>query len=40
MVRAAPRRPDPIEGGSVRALFDLRLMPLASGVDAAFVALW
>ena len=29
-----------IEGGSVRALFEQRLMPLASGVDAAFVSLW
>jgi hypothetical protein len=24
----------------VRALFEQRLLPLASGVDAAFVALW
>ncbi len=40
MARPAPRRPDPIEGGSVRALFEQRLLPLASGVDAAFVALW
>ena len=29
-----------IEGGTVRALFEQRLLPLASGVDAAFVALW
>jgi hypothetical protein len=29
-----------IEGGSVRALFEQRLLPLASGVDAASVALW
>ncbi len=29
-----------IEGGSVRALFEQRLLPLASGLDAAFVALW
>ncbi len=28
-----------IEGGSVRALFEQRLLPLASGFDAAFVAL-
>jgi hypothetical protein len=28
-----------IEGGSVRALFEQRLLPLVSGVDAAFVAL-
>jgi hypothetical protein len=34
--RAAPRR---LEGGSVRALFEQCLLPLASGVDAAFVAL-
>jgi hypothetical protein len=29
-----------IAGGSVRALFEQRLLPLASGVDAAFVAVW
>jgi hypothetical protein len=29
-----------IEGGSARALFEQCLLPLASGVDAAFVALW
>jgi hypothetical protein len=38
--RAAPHRLEPIESGSVRALFERRLLPLASGVDAAFVALW
>jgi hypothetical protein len=39
VARAAPRHLEAIEGGSVRALLEQRLLPLASGVDAAFVAL-
>jgi hypothetical protein len=38
--RARPAASRRLRAAAVRALFEQRLLPLASGVDAAFVALW